>query len=169
MKIPLRKETSITAKQWNKMHKEKRSEHDEQVEVVKYLARKKIPFSSMPNENKLGGIIRKLLMGFFPPEKANLVTNRLMSSVENKMKAEGKQKGYPDLIIDVANKYYHGLRIEMKQRPRTLKTKMSIAHTKTSDEQLKWLDKLNSNGYYAVVCYGADEAIKVIENYLEKV
>jgi len=158
----------MTSKEYITKAKEARSEHDEQVEVVKYLARKKIPFSSMPNENKLGGIIRKLLMGFFPPKKANSVTNRLMSSVENKMKAEGKQKGYPDLIIDVANKYYHGLRIEMKQRPRTLKTKMSIAHTKTSDEQLKWLDELNSNGYYAVVCYGADEAIKVIEDYLEK-
>jgi len=145
MRIKLRKETSMTAKQWNEMHKEKRSEHDEQVEVVKYLARKKILYYAIPNGANKSRTARSIF------------------------KAEGLIAGVPDLCICEANKYYHGLYIEMKKRIKTLKSgKKSISRPETQPEQLKWLDNLNSNGYYAVVCYGADEAIKVIENYLEK-
>ena len=157
----------MLSKEYNNLLKEKRSEHDEQVKVVEYLKRNYILFTSMPNENKFSGVIRKLLIGIFGQMKGVKVSSRITSMLEASMKKEGKQKGYPDLIIDEPNKYYHGLRIELKRRPKTLKTKMSTAHTKVSPEQEKWLRELNERGYYAVVCYGEDEAIEVIDEYME--
>ena len=38
---------------------------------------------------------------------------------------------------------------------------------RVSPAQKEWIEKLNSVGYRAVVCYGADEAIREIKNYLE--
>ena len=73
-----------------------------------------------------------------------------------RMKAEGLKAGYPDLSLDVARGGYHGLRIEMK-----------VGKNKPSESQLWWIDALNAQGYLAVVCYSADEAISEIEQYLE--
>ena len=86
----------------------------------------------------------------------------------NLFQAEGLKAGVPDLFIPIASKNYHGLFIEMKQRARTLKNaKKSLSHTKVSPEQKKWLETLNKQGFLSVVCYGADEAIKTIEEYLK--
>ena len=128
-------------------------EEQEQKIVVKYLKIKKILHYATINENK-----------------QSFSDRVLATRIENKSKAMGKSNGVPDLCICKANKYYHGLYIEMKRRVKTLKNgKKSISRPETRPEQLKWLDKLNSNGYYAVVCYGADEAIKVIDEYMENV
>ena len=146
MKIPLRKETSMTAKQYNELYKEKRSEHDEQVEVVKYCDAKGILMFAIPNG-----------------------TNKSLTA-QRMFKAEGLKSGVPDLMIPIANKYYHGLFIEMKRRAKRLKNgKKSISHTKVSPEQEQWLNNLSERGYCAIVCYGADDAIEMIEDYLERV
>lgn len=50
----------------------------------------------------------------------------------------------------------HGLYIEMK-----------YGGNKPTAEQRRWLDELSSLGYATAVCYSAEEAIKVIMNYLE--
>ena len=134
----------MTSKEFIAQCKEARSEHQEQVEVVKYLRRKKILHTAVPN----GGQRHK--------------------KTASDLKAEGVSAGYPDLIIEEPNKYYHGLRIELKRRAKTLKNgKKSVSHTKVSQSQEKWLRELNERGYYAVVCYGADEAIEVIDEYME--
>ena len=145
------------------------SETVEQQTVVQWLKIKKITFTSMPNENRWSGVVRGLLKRFIGEKKANALTAKIVSSIENSMKREGKQKGYPDLIIDEPNKYYHGLRIELKRARKQLKTKLSTAHTKISDEQKEWIRKLNERGYKAVVCYGAKEAIEVINEYMGNV
>jgi len=81
-------------------------------------------------------------------------------------KAEGLKAGVPDLFFPIANKYYHGLFIEMKKRPKILNSgKKSFAWIKVSKEQEEWVQKLRNNGYEAKVCYGADEAIEVIDFY----
>ena len=86
----------------------------------------------------------------------------------NDLKHEGVKSGVPDMMIPIPNKYYHGLFIELKDKPKTLKSgKLSTSHTKVPDNQKEWLDKLNNNGYKAIVCYGADEAIEAIEDYIE--
>ena len=143
------------------------SETIEQQKLVQWLRIKKIAHTSMPNENKYGGILAGILTPMLGKIRASQMASKITSSIEAKMRAEGKQKGYPDIIIDEPNKYYHGLRIELKRARKQLKTKLSTSHTKVSPEQEKWLERLNDNGYYAVVAYGAKEAIEIIEEYME--
>lgn len=145
------------------------SEALEQQKLIQWLRIKKITFTSMPNENRWSGVIRGLLIKLLGQKRGTQVAAKISSSIENSMRAEGKQKGYPDLIIDEPSVYYYGLRIELKRARKQLKTKLSTAHTKVSPEQEEWINKLNKKGYKALVCYGADEAIKVIEDYMEDV
>lgn len=72
-----------------------------------------------------------------------------------RLKAEGVSAGVPDLFIPLPNDTYHGLFIEMK-----------AGKNKTSKEQDAWISLLRRNGYSAAVCYGADAAIREIEEYI---
>ena len=126
--------------------KEKRNEHEEQKEVVEYLRTQKILFYAVPNGGK-----------------------RHIKTALN-LKEEGVVAGVPDLCICEPNKYYHGLYIEMKQRPKTLKSgKKSYRGISASDTQRVWHQELRHRNYACVVACGADEAIKVIEKYMENV
>ena len=78
-------------------------------------------------------------------------------TARTKSKQEGLKSGIPDLMIPVANKNYHGLFIEMKR----------IKNSKVSVHQKQWIELLNKQGYKAIVCYGNNEAIKEIENYIK--
>lgn len=71
------------------------------------------------------------------------------------LKAEGVKAGIPDLMLACARQGWHGLFIELK-----------IGSNKPSAAQLKRLAALTEQGYLAVVCWGADEAIDVIKDYL---
>jgi len=75
-----------------------------------------------------------------------------------KAKREGLLKGVSDLIIMVAIGSYHGLVIEMKDKG---KTKRSL-----TPEQKAFLEYAHWQGWKAVWCAGADEAIKVIDEYM---
>lgn len=72
-----------------------------------------------------------------------------------RLKRAGVKKGVPDLCLPVARGNYHGLYIEMK-----------YANGKTSKEQKEWIEKLNKQGYKAVVCNGFEEAREAIEKYI---
>lgn len=74
-----------------------------------------------------------------------------------RLKAEGLKKGVPDLCLPVARGGYHGLYIELK-----------ALDGKPTREQIGWIGNLKQQGYYAVVCAGADRAIRVIEEYLKQ-
>jgi len=67
----------------------------------------------------------------------------------------GMKAGYPDLFLPVAKQNKHGLFIELK----TKTGKLQI-------NQKEWLNKLNEQGYMAIVCYGQDSARKEILKYL---
>lgn len=71
-----------------------------------------------------------------------------------KMKAEGVKSGVPDLFVCLPRNGYHGLFLEMK-----------AVGGRVSAEQIGWIARLSMAGYLALVCYGADEAIKAIEDY----
>lgn len=73
-----------------------------------------------------------------------------------KFKREGLRAGYPDLGLDVPRGGFHGLRIEMKR----------VRGGRLSAEQEDWIVFLLDQGYKAVVCKGADEAIQAIKDYL---
>ena len=75
-----------------------------------------------------------------------------------RMKAEGVKAGVPDLCLPVPAGIYHGLFIEMKKRDRS---------NGLSKEQRNWISMLRSQGYRAEVAYGADDAIRMIEEYLD--
>ena len=73
-----------------------------------------------------------------------------------RFKRAGTKRGVPDICLPAPRGIYHGLYIEMKRE----KT------GRLSKEQCEWLLYLNEEGYKAVCCYGADEAIKTIIEYL---
>ncbi len=84
--------------------------------------------------------------------------------VAKKMKAEGVKPGVPDLFLGYARRGFHGLWIEMKtvaNKPKTLKGKGGL-----SDAQIWWRDALRANGYRVETCYGRDEAVAVLKDYL---
>ena len=73
------------------------------------------------------------------------------------LKLEGVKAGVPDICLPVPCGNYHGLYIELKR------TKGGVV----SDAQKEWIEMLNGRGYLAVVAKGANEAIKVISDYLK--
>lgn len=70
-------------------------------------------------------------------------------------KKEGMKKGVPDLCLPVAKGLYHSLYIELKSKT-----------GRATLEQKEWVNKLNKYGNKAVFARGADEAIDIIEWYL---
>lgn len=71
------------------------------------------------------------------------------------LKRMGVKAGVPDLCLPYPSNGHHGLYIEMKRDGGRL--------TAAQRDYLAWL---NENGYRAVVCYGTEHAIKVLEYYL---
>lgn len=73
------------------------------------------------------------------------------------LKQEGLKPGVPDLCLPVPRGHYHGLYIEMKNdEPKGI----------LSDAQHEWLDALWAQDYCTDVCYGWEEARRIIERYL---
>lgn len=73
------------------------------------------------------------------------------------LKAQGVKSGVPDISLPVARKGFHGLYIELKRK------KSGVV----SESQSKWLGALMEQGYMTAVCYGAEQAINVIKEYLK--
>lgn len=72
------------------------------------------------------------------------------------LKKQGVKPGVPDLCLPVARGGYFGLYIEMK----------ADRSSKASEAQKKWISNLLKQGYQAGVCYGFDDAIRVLKLYL---
>lgn len=76
----------------------------------------------------------------------------------------GLSKGVPDLVIVTpppASPQYVGMVIELK-RARTVGTRAPRDYQGCSPEQIQWLATFQANGWLAVVCYGAAQAIAVL-------
>lgn len=76
-------------------------------------------------------------------------------------KRMGTKAGFPDLFLFIANGGYHGLFIELK-RPKTATHEQG----KLEPSQQMMLERLSGQGYKAVVCYGYDETVQTIKDYL---
>ena len=70
----------------------------------------------------------------------------------------GMKKGVPDVCLPVPNAVYAALYIEMKRSN----------GGRASEDQKGWLAALNRVGNRAVVCYGFEDARKVILEYLRR-
>lgn len=81
-----------------------------------------------------------------------------------RLKAQGQKAGVPDILLPCiahdagADKTYVGLAIELKRADHS---------NHTTPEQEQWLSWLDSQDWRCVVCYGAQEAINVIRDYLD--
>ena len=72
------------------------------------------------------------------------------------LKRQGLKPGVPDLCIPRARSGYHALYIEMKHG----KGKLTL-------QQADWISLLRAEGMCAYCCYGADDAIALIEKYMK--
>jgi alpha/beta superfamily hydrolase len=73
------------------------------------------------------------------------------------MKSQGMVKGESDLAFLVPRGEWHGLVIEMKQP----------GGPKPTEDQKDYIEDSLLRGYFTKVCYGSDEAIETISNYLK--
>lgn len=71
------------------------------------------------------------------------------------LKRQGVRAGVPDLCLPVARGSFHGLYIELK-----------YDKNKPTNFQQQWLKNLQQQGYAVKVCYGWEDASKVICKYL---
>jgi hypothetical protein len=78
-------------------------------------------------------------------------------AVAARLKEEGVKAGVPDIFLPVPKGNRHGLWIELKRSNR---------RNHATPEQSRWLDALSAQGYAVTVCYGTDEAITAILDYL---
>lgn len=127
-------------KRTNRQREKCASEHDEQVELLKWWNgcsknRWKLPQSVLfANANG----------GYRPIQSAM------------KLKMEGVRAGVPDLTLAVPSRGKHGLYIEMKRRVGGV----------LSMPQANFIKTLEKMGYACAVCEGCNEAIKAITEYL---
>ena len=120
-------------------------EIDEQKKLVNWLKTKKIFFYSNVSENNTYKQDRKYAR-----------------IAEQKAKSQGKLKGVADITVLLPNKI---LFIELKKQGKVLKNgNISHSNSKVSDEQIAFLEKVNSFDYaIGKVCYGFDAAKNFIE------
>lgn len=76
-------------------------------------------------------------------------------SEAKRLKAAGVKSGVPDIFLPVARGKWFGLFIEMKYGKNT-----------PTKNQKEWIDDLKEEGYRVEVCYGWEQASKIIEEYL---
>ena len=72
------------------------------------------------------------------------------------LKRQGVKRGVSDIFVPMPTQNYHGLFLELK-----------VGKNKPTKEQIDFLKFVNSVGYCGVVCYGFEEAVTTIQNYLK--
>lgn len=86
----------------------------------------------------------------------HIPNERKCSSIYGKfLKLMGVKSGVSDLFIGLSKGGYHGLFIEMK-------TKKGLKQP----SQIKFIEKMRSNGYAASFAFGLEEAMSLINWYL---
>lgn len=103
---------------------------------------------------------KERMLGKYPELKLlHHIPNEGKRSVSTgaRMRREGLVSGVPDIHLPVPSGTYHGLYIELKR----------IKHSKVTPEQEEFIAMLNKYDNFAVICYGWEEAVKVIEWYLK--
>ena len=123
-------------------------EHDIQAMVIQWA-------------NLEGQFLPELLLLYAVPNAAvgtarAFLPEKFWYNLKRMFYKEGLKPGVPDLFLPVARGGYHGLYIEMKTPTGRL-----------SKEQTWWLDQLTQQGYFCRVCYGFDEALNLIKDYLK--
>ncbi|MEL7937658.1 VRR-NUC domain-containing protein [Pseudomonas delhiensis] len=79
-------------------------------------------------------------------------------AVAGKLRAQGVKAGVSDIVLPMARGGWFGLYIEFKATP--------PHDAAVSQEQTAFLLRVEQQGYYATVCRGVDDALRVIEQYM---
>lgn len=118
----------------------------------------------MLNESKIQAAFHKYMRYAYPDVMAFAIPNGFFAGKNGvahavRMKAEGMMKGVPDywIVAPSADGKYVGLVIEFK-----------AGSNKPSKEQKDYLEYLSANGFRAIVCYSANEAMYEVDQYFEK-
>jgi hypothetical protein len=119
------------------------SEHEEQVRVIDWCFEQTYRYPVLD-------------LIFAIPNGAMLGGGRIGAIRMNALKAEGLRPGVCDLFLPAPKGAYHGMFIEMK-----------TATGKPSENQEEFILAVEELGYYAPICYGAENAIKELQWYLE--
>lgn len=125
------------------------------------MAKNKIPLESHEQEKVFSWInANKKKYPELALAHASLNGVKLSPGAAIKAKKQGMVAGVPDIFLPVAmsieREDYYGLFIELKR----------IKGSKVSPEQKLFMAVLENQGYKCSVCYGADEAIETIKQYL---
>jgi hypothetical protein len=120
----------------------KGDEHDEQAAVVNFINSlyPKVLFWSNPNGAHLAGNIGQ------------------RAAQMNKLKSEGFLPGVADMTIFEPRGGYSCMFVEMKR---------ADGGNGASSNQIDFLREVEKRGAFGIVCNGADEAMKIITDYLE--
>lgn len=94
-------------------------------------------------------IVRDYILGIFNEGQRSAIRSAVM-------KRMGLRPGVCDLFIAYPAHGKHGMWLEMKKR----------RGSKISAEQRTWVNRMNSVGYVAVICYGWEQAVKAIAQYM---
>ena len=78
--------------------------------------------------------------------------------VAARLRREGQRPGFPDYALYWANGGFAGWAMELKRADGT---------NHDTFLQRRWLLHLEEAGWQSLVCYGADEAIEALKEYLE--
>ena len=109
------------------------------------------------SEHKIQSDFIKLFRLLYPELLAFSIPNgghrHILTAV--KLKKEGQLSGIPDMFIPIANFIHNGLFIEFKAKG-----------GKLSENQKTVINKLDSLGYYTVICYNCDDALKQVKQYI---
>lgn len=81
-----------------------------------------------------------------------------------RLKSLGVTPGVSDLLFPLPRLGYHGLWIEMKRQLKHFRTPAE-AKAAVSHEQQSWLTLMKLHQYAGAVCYGADEAMRLLTGY----
>lgn len=117
------------------------SEHEEQKKVIEWWRL----------ESASRKIPEDVLFAIPNGGKRNVATGRVL-------KSEGVRSGIPDLFLALKRHSFSGFFIEMKRVKRSV----------LSEKQTEIHAILRRCGYRVEVCYGADDAIEKIEEYLNE-
>lgn len=124
-------------------------EEVEQIHLVKYL-------NILKKQKKI--------INFFAPfneNKQSFANRRIATQIALKAQKMGKTEGVSDIFIITKEKL---IAIELKRVKKVLKSgKLSNAHSKPSNEQLEFIDDINSTNYgVGHVAYGFQDAKEII-------
>ena len=71
------------------------------------------------------------------------------------LQKSGVKRGFPDLVIPMPHRGYHGCFIEMKR----------LTGSRYAQEQKWWLEELSKQGYKAEFAKGFDGAKEILDDY----